>query len=288
METRTIVGQGAYTYEVDKRWARRTGGVSAFGLISGVACDSRDQVYVFHRQPEACVMVFDREGQLLSRWGEGQLKVPHGIWINDRDELYLTDTGTHLVTKWTTDGRLLQQWGTPDEPGAPGQPFNQPTYAFVAPDGEMYVSDGYGQERVHRFGTDGALRHSWGEPGTGPGQFNLPHDVCLDSRDRVLICDRQNHRVQIFDRAGTYVGEWAGLKLPMQIRPVGDRLYFCEGFQQISVRTLDNEVLSVWGSQGPGADQFTDGPHSIWVDSRGDIYVSEVVAHDKIQKYIRQ
>jgi DNA-binding beta-propeller fold protein YncE len=287
VSTRAIVGQGKYTYEVDKEWGRRQGGVPAFGLVTGMATDSHDNVYVFNRQPRAEVLVFDRFGRLQTTWGEGRFKAPHGIWIDSNDALYLVDTETHQVTRWTLDGALIRSWGTYGQPGPPGVPFNQPTYAVVTPDSEMYVSDGYGQFRIHHFSRGGRLIESWGEQGTGPGQFALPHDVCVDSRDRVLVCDRENGRVQLFDRAGAFTGEWTGLLGPMQIRPVGDLLYLAEGGRRISVRTLDNEVLSSWGSEGPGPDQFTDSPHAIWVDSRGDIYVSEVVSPNKIQKYRR-
>ena len=287
METRTIVGNGRFTYEVDKRWGRRDGGVTAFGLVSGVACDSQDRVYVFNRLPNPRVVVLDRDGKLLGDWGTGQFKHPHGIWISPKDDLYLTDRDTHLVTRWTTDGKLLQSWGTPNQPGAPGQPFNQPTHAFVTPDGEMYVSDGYGQRRVHRFGADGSLKTSWGEEGTGPGQFALPHDIWVDPRDRVVVCDRENQRIQFFDRDGTYLSEWDDLKAPMQVFVKDDVLYLAEARQQISILTLDGEVLSRWGSKGDAPDQFTDSPHSIWVDSRGDLYVCEVTGQDKLEKYVR-
>lgn len=287
MATRTTVGQRPYLYAVDKRWGRGPRGVSAFGLVSGVACDSQDRVYVFNRAPDPRVIVLDRDGTLLGEWGHGRFKHPHGIFISPADELYLTDRDTHLVTRWTADGQLLQSWGTPDQPGPPGAPFNQPTRAVLAPDGEMYVSDGYGQRRVHRFGADGQLRTSWGEDGTGPGQFALPHDVWVDPRNRVLVCDRENQRVQIFDREGAYLGEWDDLKAPMQIFVQDEVLYLAEARQQITIMTLDAEVLARWGSMGDADDQFTDSPHSIWVDSRGDVYVSEVLSPDKLQKYTR-
>ncbi len=287
METRTIVGSGRYTYEVDKQWGRRAGGVTAFGVVSGIACDSDDRVYVFNRLPDPRVIVLDRDGKLLGAWGVGKFKHPHGIWMSPRDELYLTDRDMHLVTRWSTDGKPLQSWGTPNQPGPPGQPFNQPTRAVVAPDGEMYVSDGYGQRRVHRFAADGTLLASWGEEGTGPGQFALPHDVWVDPRDRVVVCDRENNRIQLFNRQGAYLGEWDDLKAPMQVFVKDDVLYLAEARQQITIMTLDREILTRWGSKGDAPDQFTDSPHSIWVDSRGDIYVSEVTAQNKLQKYVR-
>jgi len=290
MAEQVIVGSGRYQFAVDKEWGRRTGGVNAFGLVSGIATDSRDRVYVFQRLPNPRMIVLSREGEVLSEWGQGQFKHPHGIFIKD-DELYLTDRDTQLVTHWTADGKLLESWGTPDQPGAPGAPFNQPTHAYVTSDGAMFVSDGYGQHRVHRFGADGRLEVSWGEKGEGPGQFALPHDVWVDSRQRVIVCDRENRRIQFFDRDGNYQSEWADLKYPMQvfIRPeaAGEIVYLAEARQQISILTLDGEVLARWGSQGDRPEQFTDSPHSIWVDSRGDIYVSEVLGENKLQKFLR-
>ena len=288
MSAQTIVGSGQYTYAVDKQWGRRDGGVSAFGLVSGVACDSQDRVYVFNRLPDPRIIVMDPDGRVINEWGTGQFGHPHGIFLDSHDELYLTDRDTHLVTRWTTEGKLLQSWGTPNQPGAPGEPFNQPTHAFAMPDGEMFVSDGYGQFRVHRFGADGKLKTSWGEQGEGPGQFALPHDVWVDSRQRVLVCDRENQRIQHFDLAGNYLTEWGDLRSPMQVHIKNEIIFLAEGRQRITIMTLDGEVLARWGSQGPADDQFTDSPHSIWVDSSGDIYVTEVLSPDKLQKYVRQ
>jgi sugar lactone lactonase YvrE len=288
MVSTTTLGSGKFTYDVDKEWGRRVGGLSEFGLVSGVAGDSQDRVYLFIRAPVAEILVLDPEGKLLGRWGAGQFVEPHMISIDGRDEIYATDISAHTVTRWTLDGTLLQTWGTPGATGAPGAPFNKPTRAVMTSDGELYVSDGYGQQRVHRFAADGTLKHSWGEQGTGPGQFALPHAVCVDSRDRVLVCDRENARVELFDRAGTYLGEWPDLANPMQIYVRDDVLYMAESNQRVSIMTLDGDVLARWGSKGTGLDQFTNAPHSIWADSHGDVYVSEVVDHNKLQKYTRR
>jgi DNA-binding beta-propeller fold protein YncE len=282
-----IVGQGAYRYSVDKNWGRGPKGLAAFGVVSGVAADSKDRVYVFNRSPDPRVIVLSPEGTFLNEWGRGAFKHPHGIWISPRDEIYLTDRDTHLVTKWTLDGQFIKSWGTRDTPGAPGAPFNQPTHAVETEDGDLYVSDGYGQFRCHRFSRSGKLIRSWGEKGSGPSQFLLPHDVWVDRAGRVLVCDRENGRVQHFNRAGDYVGEWACSKNPMQIFIRDEVLYLCETFQQISVRDLDFKVISSWGSKGPADDQFTDSPHAIWVDTQGSIYVSEVVVENKVQKFTR-
>lgn len=287
VETRVIVGQGPYRYTVDKNWGRGPKGVPEFGIVSSMATDSRDRVYVFNRAPNPRMIVLDSEGSLLGEWGQREFGHPHGVFITPGDDVYCTDRDTHQVTKWTTRGDLLRSWGRRGEPGAPGAPFNQPTKAVITSDGEMYVSDGYGQHRVHRFNRAGDLVTSWGAKGTGPGQFALPHDVWVDPRERVLVCDRENQRVQQFDRSGRYLGEWSNLRSPMAIFVQEDHIFLAEGGQRITIMTLDGSVVSQWGSRGPGEDQFTDSPHNLWVDSRGDIYVCEVLTPNKIQKFSR-
>lgn len=285
--TRKVVGQGEHTYEVDLDWGRGAGGVETFGVAQGVTGDSKDRVYVFQRAPVACVLVFDQAGKLLDRWGEGQFRSPHGIWMSPQDELYITDTQAHTVSHWTADGKLLRTWGTSGAPGEWGVPFNRPTKAFVAPDGEMYVSDGYGNKHVHRFDKNGDLIRSWGEQGTGPGQFALPHDVWIDERDRVLICDRENRRVQIFDRDGNFQSEWSDVQNPMQIYVRDGVFYMAHAYAEISVRTPDGEVLSRWPYESVLTHEKEKSPHSLWVDSCGCIYVGEVVGENGLQKFVR-
>jgi len=288
MATGTIVGAGAHTFAVDAAWGRRDGGVRALGVAQGVSGDSRDRVYVFQREPVACVLVFDRDGRLLDTWGEGSFGSPHGIWINDRDELLLTDTVTHTVTKWTTDGKLLSTWGSHGVPGDWSVPFNRPTKAVETADGEVYVADGYGNKHVHRFAPDGELVASWGAEGTGPGEFVLPHDVWVDERDRVLVCDRENFRVQHFDRAGAFLGEWAEWPKPMQIFVRDGVMYVAHRGGEVSIRTPDGELLAGWTHESLAEDAPERTPHSIWADSRGDVYIGEVLGANGLQKLVRQ
>jgi sugar lactone lactonase YvrE len=280
-----IVGQGTHRYAVDAQWGRGEGGVPALGMAQGVTGDSRDRVYVFQRTPTACVLVFDREGRLLDSWGEGAFTKPHGIWMNPRDELYLTDTGSHTVTKWTTDGRLLRTWGTEGAAGDWGVPFNQPTKAVETADGELHVSDGYGNRHVHRFDRNGDLVASWGADGDGPGEFILPHDVWVDEQDRVLVCDRENRRVQHFSRDGDYLGEWADWQNPMQLFIRDGLMVVAHARAEISVRTPEGAVLASWPYESVVTHDAEKSPHSVWVDSRGDIYAGEVTGHGGLQKY---
>ncbi len=279
-----VYGSGDYRYEVVEGW----GQIPQLGLASGVACDSQDRVYVFNRSPNPTMLVFERDGRFIGSWGEALFKTPHGIWISPDDEIYTTDTEDHTVRKFSLSGELLQTLGTVDAPGSPGQPFNQPTRAVLSQSGEIYVSDGYGQSRVHRLTPDGEVIVSWGAPGSGPGEFNLPHDVTVDKNDRVYILDRGNLRCQIFDSTGEYITEWGDLRSPNDLFiDSDDVIHIAEGGQRITVMTLDGEIITQWGRQGEGPGQFSNSPHGIWIDSHGDVYISEVIAEKRFQKFVR-
>ncbi len=284
-----IHGSGDYRYQVVPHWGRGERGVLRFGLVSMVACDARDRVYVFQREPEPVVLIFEPDGALVGRWGEDAFRHPHGIWIAPDQTLYCTDRDRHTVTQWTRDGQLLRTWCTPDRPGAPGAPFNEPARAVVAPNGDLYVADGYGQHRAHRFAADGTLLRSWGARGSGPGQFGWPvHSVAYDPRGRVLFVDRQNHRVQHFTPDGAYTGEWADFDVPQDlfIDPHGV-VYVVEGHPRVTLMTLDGAILTRWGERGDAPGQFRASPHSCWVDSHGSLYIGEVTTHDRFQKFAR-
>jgi DNA-binding beta-propeller fold protein YncE len=300
------VGQGEYRYRPVEKWEKLPAGWS-FGEVAGVATDSRDRVYVFARS-EHPLMVFDRDGAFLSSWGEGAFARPHGIFIGPDDAVYCSDDLDHTVRKFTSDGKLLLTLGTRGKPSDTGidgidyrtikrvgGPFNRPTNLALSKNGDMYVTDGYGNARVHKFAGDGRLLFSWGEPGTRPGQFNLPHGVAVDKDERVLIADRENSRIQIFDPHGRFLAQWTDVARPMQV--VIDRdnnvLVAEVGFRaglfpwctapadavgaRVSVFSSSGKLLSRWGG-GPEPWAVGDffAPHDLWVDSHDDLYVGEV------------
>ena len=284
-----VFGQGTHQYTVQEDWWTLPEGWE-FGWVPAVAVDSQDRVYVYSRS-EHPMVVFDRDGNFIDAWGDDILKDAHGIFIDADDNIYCTERDTHVVRKFTTAGELLMTLGTPDEPGAEGEPFNKPTDFALGPDGEMYISDGYGNARVHKYSPDGELIKSWGQPGTGPGEFDLPHCVRVDPRNRLMVADRENNRIQFFTLDGEYIEEWGDLLQPDTIYiDEDDLVYIAELGQRISIMTLDGEVISQWGSE-PGSSvpgEFMACPHGIWLDSHGDIYVGEVQADARLQKFIRQ
>ena len=284
-----IVGTGDFTYEVAEDWGTYPDGWQ-LGWVAAVAVDSRDRVYIYNRS-EHPLVILDRDGTFAASWAEDVLVDAHGILIDADDQVFCVEREDHCMRKFNADGELMMTLGTPGEMGDVGEPFRLPTDIAFDSKGDMYISDGYGNSRIHKYTGDGEHIKSWGMPGTGPGEFDLPHCVRLDPADRVLVCDRSNNRVQIFDTDGGYLTAWGDLNQPDTIHIDADGIvYIAELDQRVSILNLGGELLSRWG-QGERLDEpgeFLGCPHGIWTDSNGDLYVSEVQTDQRVQKFIRQ
>lgn len=280
------VGYGDYQYKVIADWFKPPGGWS-FGWIPSVAVDSHDRVYVYSRSDHPMV-VLDRDGTFLASWGDDILKDAHGIYIDADDNLYCVERTPHCVHKFNCAGELQWTLGSPGIPRPPGVPFNLPTDLAIAPDGCLFVSDGYGNFKVHKFSPEGVLMLSWGEAGTGKGQFDLVHSVWVDSSYNVYVCDRGNNRVQIFDGDGRFLQEWTGFLSPDKLWfDQEETIFMAEIGHRVTVLNREGKVLSQWGEAGEEPHQFFSSPHGIWGDSRRDLYVSEVGSDAQLKKFVR-
>ena len=299
----STVGSGSWTYTAQEDWARVPEGWDA--PMAAVAVDSHDRVYGFNRG-EHGVIVFDREGNYLYDWTEARFAFPHAITVDSHDNIWLVDRNDGLILKFTPEGELLMTLGTRgyrSNTGADssqfgslhmqvthgGDPFNLPAGVAIAPGGDIFVADGYANCRVHRFAPDGEHVLSWGEPGNGPGQFMLPHGVWVDSRDRVLVADRENDRVQVFTQDGALLTVW-------ETELIGPAAFWVDGEDIVhipehngglfSVTTLDGERLARWGSQDSRSC------HGVAGDSEGNVYFVQPTtgggsAGRRIVKYVR-
>ncbi len=280
-------------FSVIEGWGTLPDGWS-YREVAGVAVDSQDRAFVFNRG-EHPIIVFDRDGTFVRSWGESVIRRAHGITIDADDMVWLTDDLHHTVRKFTPEGKHLLTIGNPDTPAElhGGRPFNRPTHVAICPrTGYLFISDGYGNSRVHKYSPDGKHVMSWGEPGTDPGQFNLPHNLVTDRDGLVYVADRENHRVQIFDGEGRYQGQWNNLHRPCGL--FADRandLYFVGELgsgmpvnaktpnlgPRVSVLDGKGQRVARFGGQFPSEKpgEFI-APHGLVVDSRGDVYVGEV------------
>ena len=301
------VGAGGFRYRVAMNWPILPSGWDLVE-VTAVATDSRGRVYVFNRG-EHPVVICSPEGEFISSWGEGAFARPHGITIGHDDAVYCVDDLDHTVKKFSPDGRLLLKLGTSgrfSDTGATtvdfrniqrtGLPFNFPTNLAVAPNGDLYVADGYGNARIHRFSPDGNLQQSWGEPGNGPCEFHVPHGIAIDRDGMVYVADRENSRVQIFTADGQYMTEWNEIARPCQVFIDNDSIvYVAElGYRagmwpgthpptpdatggRMSIFNRQGQLLARWGGgDNPCAPGDFFAPHDVCVDSHGDVYVGEV------------
>lgn len=205
---------GDRRYRVERDWCRPPANVSFSGL-SQLSLDSRGRVYLYQRS-DPPVLVFEPSGAFLKAWGHDRIADAHGIFIAADDKVFLVDRDAHEILIFDTEGEQIGALGERHAPRFEA-PFNHPTDAAVAPDGDIFVADGYGNSAVHRFSPEGELILTWGKPGSGPGEFSTPHAVWVDKDGRILVADRENDRIQIFDREGAYLDEWRDFYHPMDI-----------------------------------------------------------------------
>ncbi|QDT97133.1 peptidyl-alpha-hydroxyglycine alpha-amidating lyase family protein [Gimesia aquarii] len=301
------VGENAFRYRVATKWPTLPPDLDLVE-VTAVATDSQDRVYVFNRGIHP-VAIFSPEGEFIDSWGQEAFARAHGITIGSDDKVYCVDDLDHTVKQFSTDGQLLMTLGTSglySDTGATsvdyrniqrvGPPFNFPTNLAISPSGDLYIADGYGNARIHHFSADGKLLLSWGEPGDGPGQFHIPHGIAIDRNENVYVADRENSRIQIFTADGQYKDEWNDVARPCEVFIDDDsNVYVAElGFRagmwsgthpptpnatggRMSIFNLRGELQCRWGGgETPCAPGDFFAPHDVWVDSRGDVYVSEV------------
>ena len=287
------IGEGQFVYEVQEGWGRLPQGF-AFKEVAAVGCDQDDNVYAFNRG-EHPMIVFDKDGNFIKSWGEGVFPRAHGITMSPDGTMFCTDDGDHTVRKCTLDGEVLLTLGTSGHPAVfmSGDPFNRCTHVAIDPrNGDFFVSDGYGNARIHKYSPDGRLLFSWGESGTGPGQFNIAHNIGTSSDGRVFLADRENHRVQVFNSDGHFLDQWVNMARPcgLYIDQEAGLVYIGElgaaigandqgrGLgPRVSVYDTDGKVLA---RVGDGPESLDPGhfiaPHGVCLDSSGNIYVGEV------------
>jgi len=266
-ETFTVL-LGDRRYAVRRQWARLPPG-SAFGFISDLMVDRSGRVHVAQRGTDQPVVVFERDGAYAGAWGAGIVGEPHYITRADDDTVLVADRDCHQVLRFDAAGTLLQSLGRRHFPSL-GAPFNHPTSAAMATDGEIYVADGYGNSNVHRFAGDGTLLKTWGRPGRNPGQFTTPHAIWVDRFDKVLVADRENNRVQVFDRDGRFIAAWGDFYHPMKIW-VDDRdlVFVTDQIPRITLLSPDGDLVG----RCRGA---INGAHGIGGDDEGNIYLAEL------------
>jgi sugar lactone lactonase YvrE len=264
------VALGERLYEIDRPFGNfQLGGA----LVSDVACDSAGLVHVLLRSdplvdaPADPVVVLDATGSIVRSFGRGVIADAHMLAIGSDDRIYVVDRDAHQIVIFASTGQPIGRLGERDRPGCP---FSHPSAVAVAPEGLVYVADGYGAHRIHCFDEEGRLLSSWGERGNGPGQFSTPHGIWVLKDGRVAVADRENDRVQLFSSQGEWLGEWRHIPRAMDIWSDRDgHVYVTDQVPRLTRFDHDGHVT---GCCRP----VLNGAHGIWGTSDGTLYLAEV------------
>jgi DNA-binding beta-propeller fold protein YncE len=298
-------------YSVVHGWPELPNGF-VLGQVSGVAVDSHNHVFAFHRAenswatdkthviPSPTVLCFDgASGKLLFSWGQNRFVEPHGLRIDREDNIWLTDRALQQIFKFSHDGKLLLTIGTERTPGLDFAHFNLPADIAFASDGSIYVADGYGNNRIAKFSADGTFLLDWGHKGAAPGEFDLPHSVAVDAQGLVYVADRNNARIQVFDAGGKFLKQWKSTELgrPWSLTIGPDNLlYVVDGGDlkpnppdrgQLLKLDLAGRILAKWSRFGNYDGQIYWG-HDLAVGKDGAVYVGDVYHGMRVQKFVRR
>jgi sugar lactone lactonase YvrE len=300
-------------YQRDANWARLPPGMT-WGAVIGAEPGPDGNIYVVHRcfqnscagRSEPPIFKFDRGGAVLRSWGSGAFVFPHGLHVDAAGNVWVSDAQVrdgkgHQVFKYDANGAVLLTIGTAgvDGDGSAGR-LHEPTDVVTAPDGSIFITEGHvvggPVNRVSKWSRDGAFVKAWGKTGAGPGDFNVPHTIAIDSRGRLFVGDRSNNRIQIFDQNGRFLDEWAQFGRPSGIAITADD----------TIYVADSES---WGPDEPGwkkgirigsardgsvkyfiedIESTTDehsGAEGVGVDRAGNVYGS-VVRRMMLEKHV--
>jgi len=247
-------------------------------------------------------------------WGKNRFKDAHQLRIGPEGNIWVADFGLHIVQKYTPEGKLLLTLGVRGEKGEDQTHFNMPTDMAITPAGDIFVTDGYGNRRIVHFDQDGNFIKTWGEYGSAPGQFVLPHAIVVDSQGILYVADRNSGRIQLFNQDGKFLDQWSNLIMPWGLVVTkDDQLWVCgssphwwvrdgkapEYKDQIFMRfSADGKIQQVWsiplGDIGPDKNKpdisrlkpgEAVGIHCIAQDSQGNLYVGDIYG-ERAQKFI--
>jgi len=242
---------------------------------AGIAVNSKGHIYVFHRGKHP-LMEFDPSGRFLRSIADELFVTAHMVHVDMEDNIWTTDVGTHVVLKLSPEGRVLIALGRMRIPGDDVLHFNQPTDVAFDRDGNIYVTDGYGNSRVLKFDKYGNPVLGWGMKGTGPGQFDTPHTIAIDG-DLVYVGDRENARIQIFDLTGRFLREWR-LGHPFSLVVTPDHFVYMADAIASRILQIDRDGKVVGALRGPAPGQGPHfDPHEIAVGKDGAIFTAEVL-----------
>lgn len=302
-----VMGTGTHRYEWVQSWGPLPGSVDYGNTHGGIVIDEAERVYL-NTDTTKAVLMFDLDGRYLGAWGQEFAGGLHGMTIvrgcGAAELMYLTHTERHEVVKTKLDGTVVATLPFPESAGVYSSPTQyKPTGVAVAPNGNVYVADGYGQSWVHQYDAAGGYVRSWGGNGAENGKFRTPHGIWIDTRSAtpsVVVADRENGRLQFFDLDGKFIKTVTGFRRPCGIHQLGDDLVVPDLGGRVTILDKDNQVITQLGDNpneslraqnGVDKAQWQDGvfiaPHSARWDADGNLYVMDWNFRGRVNKLRR-
>lgn len=298
-------------YELVKNWLNLPKDLK-LGNPTGIGIDTNQNIVVFHRadrewaffssmpdkpiQSKTILIINKDNGKLINSWGDNLFIMPHGLKVDNENNIWVTDVGLHQVFKFSHNGKLLLKLGEARVAGNDRLHFNKPTDIAIAKDGSFYVSDGYGNSRIIKFSPTGKYLLEWGKKGNKESEFNIPHGVALDSFDNVYVADRENNRVQVFDGSGMFKKQFSnntfGAICAVAFDKSKSKLFVVDDFTFLKVKHRGSDVI-VFDTKGIvqtrfGRSGFYEGKtswyHDLAVDQEENIYIGDIL-RNTIQKF---
>lgn len=291
-------------YELVSDWPKKPAEFRWY-VVTGVAVDKQDRVWMLNMNDPPVQVYAADSGDYLFGWGGGLFKRPHFIRIDNEGNVWCADYGRHIVRKFTEKGDLLLTLGTPDVPGRNEDHLNMPTDMAIAPDGDVFVTDGYGNNRIVHYDKHGKFLGSWGQLGVGAGDLSQPHAIAMDSKGLLYVCERNNCRIQVFDQQGKSLAQWRNLINPWGIVILPNDEIVVSGSTPARWTERGNlgnpphdQILMKFDTTGRALEQWAfplcaDGNwkpgmtawvHGTALDSKGNLYLSDVADNDKVHR----
>jgi peptidylamidoglycolate lyase len=296
-------------YELVKNWLDLPKDLK-LGNPTGIGIDTNQNIVIFHRgdrewplmgsmpdkpiQHKTILIVDKDNGNVIGSWGENLFIMPHGLTVDNNNNIWVTDVGLHQVFKFTHQGKLLMKLGEATVSGSDSLHFNKPTDIAIAPDGSFYVSDGYGNSRIVKFSPTGKYLFEWGKKGDREGEFNIPHGICLDGNGNVYVADRENSRIQIFNPDGKFMKQYAENSSGTICSVVfhQSKLFAVDDFTYLKVKHCGSDAF-IFDSTGKVQARFgrsgsykgnTAWYHDLAVDQDENIYIGDILGNT-VQKF---
>jgi sugar lactone lactonase YvrE len=299
-------------YRLDEGWAKQPMG-RGFGSTIGLNVD-RDgkSMWIYDRcggnncegSNIAPLNKYDAGGRVVASIATGLTVFPHGLFVDQDGNLWITDGRAdkdkkkgHTVLKLSPEGKVLMTLGTPGVAGADEHHFNSPSDVVISPNGDIFVADGHGDKtnaRVVKFSKDGTFIKAWGKEGTGPGDFNVPHGLALDSAGRLFVADRANNRIQIFDQDGKFIAEWRQFGRPSGLWiDKDDTLYVADSQSGEKLNPGYKQGIRVGSAKDGKVTAFIEDIYhpgaleGVGVDAEGNVYAGYTNAMD-LRRFVRK